>query len=362
MMSLDFVKLEDVALIEDESRLTFDVGTVRLRPGPFPYYGQRNQDERIDDYTYNGDYLLLGAEGMFATADGAFLTKRVSKRFTAGEFYHVIRPRAPEDRDYLEFVLGATKVHQYIASVGFRKEISVDMLRQVRLFWPDPTTREQLVTLSRAFSEQSGALKAQQELILVLGDRYFAESFATSDAQHIELDKLCSLRKGAFLPLEERFEGAGTPVFTSKSTLQNTNRVLAKAGSLLIRSEQRQLFAEWVPVDCWPTETYLFIEPDYSFVPTAYLFFALRANHYTRAKAEDEKYKVNALSDTAKLKIPVHEEASMVEFAVLGELLLRSIYLSGEEQKLYTAIAKKAFFAIASGSITPLEAFPGIRS
>src|SRR5688500_13358035 len=57
-------RLEDVVEIRDDLREPVNRKERACRQGPYPYYGATGQVGWIDDFLMDGDYVLLGEDGV----------------------------------------------------------------------------------------------------------------------------------------------------------------------------------------------------------------------------------------------------------------------------------------------------------
>ena len=75
------------------------------RKGPYPYYGATCIFDYIDDYIFDGDYILLGEDGTVINADGSPVLQRISGKTWVNNHAHVLRNTSKIDFDYLYYAL-----------------------------------------------------------------------------------------------------------------------------------------------------------------------------------------------------------------------------------------------------------------
>lgn len=51
------------------------------RPGPFPYYGASGVVDHVDDYLFDGEYLLIAEDGENVRAQLRVLVKRILRKY-----------------------------------------------------------------------------------------------------------------------------------------------------------------------------------------------------------------------------------------------------------------------------------------
>ena len=75
------------------------------RKGPYPYYGATSIFDYIDDYIFDGDYILLAEDGTVINADGSPVLQRISGKTWVNNHAHVLRNNERIDFDYLYYAL-----------------------------------------------------------------------------------------------------------------------------------------------------------------------------------------------------------------------------------------------------------------
>lgn len=75
------------------------------RKGPYPYYGAACVFDYVDDYLFDGDYILLGEDGTVINEDGTPVLQRISGKTWVNNHAHVLRNSKIIDFDYLYYAL-----------------------------------------------------------------------------------------------------------------------------------------------------------------------------------------------------------------------------------------------------------------
>lgn len=79
------------------------------RKGPYPYYGATCIFDYIDDYIFDGDYILLGEDGTVINEDGSPVLQRISGKTWVNNHAHVLQNSEIVDFDYLYYALKNSK-------------------------------------------------------------------------------------------------------------------------------------------------------------------------------------------------------------------------------------------------------------
>ena len=104
-------------------------GMVRaLRPGLYPYYGAATIFDYIDDYIFDGTYLLMAEDGSVITPDGKPMLQYVAGKFWANNHTHVLRGTRVST-EFLSLLLADTPISGYITGAAQPKITQANMNR-----------------------------------------------------------------------------------------------------------------------------------------------------------------------------------------------------------------------------------------
>lgn len=76
--------------------------------GIYPYYGAACIFDYINDYIFDGEYILLGEDGTVVNSDGTPVLQRISGKSWVNNHAHVLSNSEIIDFDYLYYVLKNT--------------------------------------------------------------------------------------------------------------------------------------------------------------------------------------------------------------------------------------------------------------
>ena len=82
--------------------------------GIYPYYGATEVLDYVDNYLFDGDYLLMGEDGTVADSLGFPIVQRVNEKFWANNHTHILKARNGIDNNVLELILKNTNVQSII--------------------------------------------------------------------------------------------------------------------------------------------------------------------------------------------------------------------------------------------------------
>jgi type I restriction enzyme S subunit len=99
------------------------------RPGAYPYYGASGIIDDIDDYLFDGDYLLIAEDGANLLSRSTPIAFRASGKFWVNNHAHVVRSRAGVSLPFLEGYLNGTNIQFYVTGTAQPKLNQVNLNR-----------------------------------------------------------------------------------------------------------------------------------------------------------------------------------------------------------------------------------------
>lgn len=104
--------LKDVTTFLDEQRVPIKQSDRISIEGKYPYYGASGIIDYVNDYIFDGDYILLGEDGANILSRSSPLAFRVSGKIWVNNHAHVLEPKSMMDIGFLT---------EYLESISYAK-------------------------------------------------------------------------------------------------------------------------------------------------------------------------------------------------------------------------------------------------
>jgi len=135
--------VRDVCSIYDSRRVPLSGKDRATRRGPYPYYGAAALMDYVDDFLFDGVYLLLGEDGSVTNANGTPVTQYVWGKFWVNNHAHVLQGAngictehlmlGLRDVDFTPYVTGAVQAKLNQANL-FRVPFLISTLEASKAF------------------------------------------------------------------------------------------------------------------------------------------------------------------------------------------------------------------------------------
>lgn len=124
-----YCSLKEVTRIFDSIRVPLSGAEREKRRGEYPYYGAAALMDHVDDYLFDGVYLLTGEDGSVADVDGLPITQYVWGKFWVNNHAHVLRGANGVSTEHLMLALKQTNIRPYITGAVQAKLSQSNMWR-----------------------------------------------------------------------------------------------------------------------------------------------------------------------------------------------------------------------------------------
>ena len=103
--------------------------------GEYPYYGAAKILDHINDYLFDGRYLLIAEDGSVITEDGKPVLQLVTGQFWVNNHAHIIQGKAPITTNFLYLFMSNVAISGYITGAA-QPKINQDNLNRIPILVP----------------------------------------------------------------------------------------------------------------------------------------------------------------------------------------------------------------------------------
>ena len=126
----------------------------------YPYYGAAKLMDYVDDYLFDGEYLLLGEDGTVVTTDGFPVLQLVNDKFWVNNHAHVIRGKGNISTRFLYLTFCRFPITGVVTGSA-QPKISKGRLEILKILVPDAITMEHFNNLINPMFDEINVLKKQ---------------------------------------------------------------------------------------------------------------------------------------------------------------------------------------------------------
>ena len=131
--------------------------------GAYPYYGANGIQDHVEEFIFDGTFLLIGEDGSVIEADGAPVLNWAEGKIWVNNHAHVLqeKPDGPNLR-YLYFYLSTINVSGFVTG-GSQKKINQGNLNKIPIPLPPIEVQREIVSILDKFKQLEAELEAELE-------------------------------------------------------------------------------------------------------------------------------------------------------------------------------------------------------
>ncbi len=156
---VEYKKLEDCCNILDNKRKPVSKGA--RENGEYPYYGANGIQDYINDYIFDGEYVLVGEDGSVQTANGTPVVNWAVGKIWVNNHAHIIEEIDGVSLRYLYHYLQIVDVKDLIH--GNIPKLNQGDFRNIKIAIPPLEVQEEIVKILDKFGELEKELEKELE-------------------------------------------------------------------------------------------------------------------------------------------------------------------------------------------------------
>ena len=143
-MNLKYYRFDEVTVNFDKKRVPLSSAQRSNRGGEFPYYGAQGVIDHIDDYIFDGEYLLIAEDGENLKSKKQNITQIATGKFWVNNHAHIVTGNEKCDTRYLCYLINSMDLSGYITGSA-QPKLSQANLNAVQLSMPTLEQQKRIV-------------------------------------------------------------------------------------------------------------------------------------------------------------------------------------------------------------------------
>jgi type I restriction enzyme, S subunit len=169
--------LSDLIDLYDSKRVPRSAAQHKSRQGPYPYYGAQSVIDHIDDFIFDGRYILIPEDGENLTSRKLPIAYFAEGKFWVNNHAHIAkaRPGVAVDR-FVQSALESTDISGFVTGAAQPKLSQANLLR-VPILAPAYGTQERIGEVLDAFDDLIENNRRRVELLEQMAQAIYREWF-----------------------------------------------------------------------------------------------------------------------------------------------------------------------------------------
>ena len=152
-MELKEYRFDEVTINFDKKRVPLSGAQREKRQGNFRYYGAQGVIDHIDDFIFDGTYLLIAEDGENLKSKKQNIAQVVEGQFWVNNHAHIVQGNELCNTRYLCYLLNSMDLSGYVTGSA-QPKLNQANLNAVTLFLPSITVQERIVECLYLFDKK----------------------------------------------------------------------------------------------------------------------------------------------------------------------------------------------------------------
>jgi len=289
------VKLEEIADILDKKRVPLSEDVRAKRQGIYPYCGANGIIDSIDDYIFDGEFVLLAEDGGYwgAYENSAYI---MNGKFWVNNHAHIIKAiEGKTTNKYLMYFLVYTNLSPLIGGDP-RGKLTQNIMKSILVSLPPLPEQKNIAyilsTIEQARDKTDTVINSLKELKKSLMKHLFTYgAVSLEDAEKVklketeigmipegwkvkELKEIATLQRGKDLPKQEWKKGT-VPIVGSSGKMGYHEEAVCKGPGVITGRSGSIGKVTYVEEDYWPHNTALYVK-DFHDNDTKFVYYLIQ--------------------------------------------------------------------------------------
>lgn len=236
--------LGSVIDIHDSKRIPLSTIQREKRKGRFPYYGAQGVIDYIDDFIFDGEYILIAEDGENLKSRQNNIAFRVRGQFWVNNHAHIVSSNALSNQNLIYYILNSIDLDQYITGSA-QPKLNQEMLKSIVIKLPSLPTQDAIAEVLVSIDDKIDLLNHQNATLDALAQTYFRKWFLEDNVNDpIVVSEIARLENNSINPSRQplepffhysipAFDNAQTPVVELGKTILS-NKFIVQPNSILV--------------------------------------------------------------------------------------------------------------------------------
>lgn len=227
MTDLKEYNIEDIAEIHNDKRIPLSKMQREDRQGEFPYYGASGIIDFVDDYLFDGDYILISEDGENLKSRQTPIAFKASGKFWVNNHAHIIKGKSLFYNDLIIYYFKNLDLNPYITG-AVQPKLNKSNLLSIPIFLPkDISEQKAIAEVLSGFDDKIDLLHRQNKTLEQMAETLFRQWFieeAKEDWEWCTLNDFIEVQRGL------SYKGAGLTNSDNGIPMHNLNSVYEGGG------------------------------------------------------------------------------------------------------------------------------------
>jgi type I restriction enzyme, S subunit len=206
--------IEEICDIHDYRRIPLSSEERRERKGPYPYYGANNIQDRIDDFIFDFDAVLIAEDGgYYDEYEYRDIAQYATGKYWVNNHAHILTGKPGLDTRFLYYALVRKNICPWI-NTGTRSKLNQSDLKQIELLVPPLPEQKKIAEILSGIDREIELLDRRIQKLCIAKAKASEDILSSdhSEKKLIELSDCIDLTRGYAFKSGDYIESGGTRI------------------------------------------------------------------------------------------------------------------------------------------------------
>nr|AGC72449.1 type I restriction-modification system, specificity subunit S [uncultured bacterium A1Q1_fos_493] len=342
--------LEELADIHNYVRVPLSKMQRDEKQGQYPYYGASGIIDYIDEYLFDGEYVLISEDGENLKSRQTPIAFKATGQFWVNNHAHIVKGKQPWLNDLLIYFFQNLDLSPYITG-AVQPKLNKENLLSIPISLPKNEIEQQAIAaVLSSLDDKIDLLHRQNKTLEALAQTLFRHWFVDGAENNVfdTLESLGDFSNGKSRP--PQVENGPIPIYGGNGILGFTDIYNSEGESIVIGRVGAycgSLYFENRPI--WVTDNALLATPkraDFS----KYLFYLLLSLNLN-SMAEGSSHPLLTQKLLNSIEIPVHTETAILQFNEVVEPMFAKRFKNLSQIKTLEVLRDTLLPKLMSGEV-----------
>ena len=355
-MKFETFRFNEVTINFDRKRVPLSAKQRSERQGNYRYYGAQGIIDYVDDYIFDGTYLLIAEDGENLKSKKQNIAQIAKGKFWVNNHAHIIQTNERCDLRYLHYLINTMDLSGYITGSA-QPKLSQTNLNAVTLQLPSINEQKKIVAILGSLDDKIELNNKINENLERQVQAMFESWFASFDItkgvipngwRQGTLGEIASITSGKRPPMKQSASTAEAkiPLVGASSIMGYTNAILYNEPILITGRVGTHGVVQRFQSPCWASDNTLVIKSKYY----EYTYQVLQRVDYVNMNRGSTQPLITQ-TDLKNIPVVLPPRPVMLEFEGMAGTLMAKYQANCEENKSLSELRDILSPKLMSGEI-----------
>ena len=168
--------IDDIAISYDKKRIPLSSRQRELKKGVYPYYGASGIIDYIDDFLFDGEFVLISEDGENLKTRQTPIAFKVNGQFWVNNHAHIYKGIEPFLNDWIVYYFKKLDVFPYITG-AVQPKLNQENLKLIKIKIPDFSEAKKIVSILSTLDEKIELNRQTNTTLEAIAQAIFKEWF-----------------------------------------------------------------------------------------------------------------------------------------------------------------------------------------